>query len=1002
MREHVRLRKWGLNIGSKGALLTFVILMSASITWAQKVVSGKVTDANDNSEIIGATVKVKGTTTAVITGVDGTYSVSVPGSDAVLVFTYIGKLSQEISVGNQSTVNVILADDSRALDEVVVVAYGTRKRTDLTGSVVSINAKDFQQGNIQSSEQLLQGKVAGLQVTPGGGSAGGGSTIRIRGAASLNASNDPLIVIDGIPVEGNGIKGSENLLNTINPNDIESMSVLKDASAAALYGSRASNGVIIITTKKGTAGKPRFNFNTQFSVGTIAQKADVLTGDQVRELINTHAASTGINTYKDMLGTENTDWQDVIFRNSTGIDNNLSASGAFKSIPYRISVGHFSQNGLLKTDKFERSSAALNLSPKFINNSLSLNINARVAGTRNRKANEDAVGDALRFDPTKPVYTDNKFGGYYEWLTPEGNFHDLAGRNPLARLELQNDQRKATRFIGNVELDYKLPWVDGLSLRTNLAIDQTKGNRTETISALAASNFLTKGYYKNEDEKKSNKLWDVSAFYEKNLSSIKSKLDVLALHSYQDFLTEVYMNPAYSANQSEMIPNSTPAFATDRPQYRLDSYLGRVNYTFDDKYLLTASIRRDASSKFSPEHRVGYFPAVAAAWKIKEDFFAKNSSVSELKFRAGWGVTGQQDFDRFYAYIPSYAYGSNSAQYQFGNEFYQFLRPSAVDANIKWETTTTTNLGIDFGFANNRISGTVEWFNKETKDLLANAPVAYGSSFDILLFTNVGNLTNKGMEFVLNTTPVLNNNLKWDIGFNLTTTKTTINSLTRQNDPNFTGIPVSGIGGGTGNNIGMHMIGGWPYAYNVFQQVYGQNGKPIEGVYVDRNEDGQITDSDRYLYQRPAPSMLLGFNTSVFYKKFSASASGHGMFGNYLYNNYMSERSVMRNLLNPVLAINNASTELLNSGMQNSQYLSDLYIENASFFRLDNINVGYDVGTVFKNANLRLTASVNNVFIMTKYSGLDPETNGRAGSPGVDERIYPRPRVFTFGLNFDF
>ncbi len=997
MQKKVRLRKWDFAFRNAAVLLVF--LLAVSTAWAQKTVTGKVTDAGDNSEIIGATVVVKGTTTATVTDVDGNYRISVPENNATLVFTYVGKLSQEITVGNQSVINVRLADDPRLLEEVVVVAYGTRKRADLTGSVIAVNAKDFQQGNIQSSEQLLQGKVAGLQVTPGGGSAGGGSTIRIRGAASLNASNDPLIVIDGIPVEGNGIKGSDNLLNTINPNDIESMSVLKDASAAALYGSRASNGVIIITTKKGAAGQPRFNFNTQFSAGVIGKKVDMLNGDQVRDLINANAASTGNNTYKDLLGTENTDWQDVIYRNSTGTDNNLSASGSVKNIPFRVSLGYSNQNGLLKTDNFQRTSGAINLSPKFLADALSVNINARVAATKNRKADEGAVGASLRMDPTQPVYANNEFGGYFEWLTDTGDWNNLAGRNPLAMLDLRNDARKANRFIGNVELDYKLPWVEGLSLRTNLALDQTNGNRTETISALAASNYLTGGYYRNEDEKKSNKLWDVSAFYEKDLPALKSKLDVLALHSYQDFLTEVYMNPAYTADQSSVIPNSAPAFATDRPQYRLDSYLGRVNYTFDDTYLLTASLRRDASSKFSPDNRVGYFPALAAAWKIKEGLFANSRAVSEMKLRVGWGVTGQQDFANYYPYMARYAYGSNTAQYQFGDQFYQFLRPAAVDANIKWETTTTTNVGLDFGFANNRITGTVEWFNKDTRDLLAVAPVAYGSTFDISVFTNVGNLTNKGMEFVLNTTPVLNDNFRWDFGFNITSTKTEIVSLRKQDDPNFTGIPVSGIAGGTGNNIGLHMIGNWPYAYNVYQQVYDSKGNPLEGVYVDRNLDGQITDDDRYLYQHPAPSTLVGINTAVNYKKWTARASGHGMFGNYLYNNFRSERSVMRNLLDPVLTINNASTELLTTGFYNNQYQSDMYIENASFFRLDNINVGYYVGKVFGNASLSLNAGINNVFVITKYTGLDPENSS---STGVDNTIYPRPKIYTFGLNFDF
>lgn len=991
MQKQVRLNGAGVAV-----LLFFLTLGTA---WAQKTVTGRVTHAGEASGVIGATVAVKGGTLATLTDTDGRYELKGIPESAVLVFSYVGKDTQEVTVGSRTVVDVSLVDAQWALDEVVVVAYGTRKRSDLTGSVVAVTAKDFQKGNIQSSEQLLQGKVAGLQITSGGGSAGGGSTIRIRGAASLNASNDPLIVIDGVPVEGNGIKGSDNLLNTINPNDIESMSVLKDASAAALYGSRASNGVIIITTKKGASGKPRFNFNTQFSAGVIGKKVDMLNGDQVRDIINAHALSTGNSTYKDMLGNENTNWQDQIFRNASGIDNNLSAAGTVANMPFRVSVGYSNQNGILKTDNFQRTSAAVNLSPKFFNDALSVNVNLRYANTQNRVADGGAVGAALMMDPTKPVYSDSKFGGYWEWTDTEGNFKSLAGRNPLAMLELRNDRRSANRFLGNVELDYKLPFIEGLSLRTHLALDQTNGNRNEIISALAASNFLTGGYAKNEDEGKVNKLWDVSLFYEKDLKEIRSKVDVLLLHSYQDFLTKVYMNPAYSADGSTMIPGSMPVFATDRPQYRLDSYLGRVNYSLMDKYLLTASLRRDASSKFSPSTRVGYFPALAAAWKLKDELFADNKAVSELKIRAGWGVTGQQDFGQYYPYMARYSLGSNTAQYPFGDQYYSFSRPAAFDPNIKWETTTTKNLGLDFGFADNRISGSVEIFRKDTKDLLATVPVAYGSTFDINLFTNVGSLVNKGFEVVLNTNPVRTDKFRWDIGFNLTKTQTEITALRKQEDPNFTGIPVSGIQGGTGNNIGMHAVGGWPYAFYAFQQVYNSEGKPLEGVFADRNQDGQITDADRHLFQKPAANLLFGVNTGIQYDKFTLSISGHGMSGNYLYNNFQSERSVMRNLTNPVGAINNATTLLLAQGFQNNQYLSDLYIENASFFRLDNINVGYYVGKVFGNASLSLNAGVNNVFVITKYSGLDPENSS---STGVDNTIYPRPRTFNFGLNFDF
>ncbi|MFN8432023.1 MAG: SusC/RagA family TonB-linked outer membrane protein [Spirosomataceae bacterium] len=978
-------------------ILGFVIL--GNNAFAQKTITGKVTDANDKSEMIGVTVSVKGTTIGTQTDLSGNYSIKLPEGPATLVFSFIGKLSQEVVVGNQTTINVALVDDSKQLEEVVVVAYGTRKKADLTGSVIAINSKDFQKGNIQSGEQLLQGKVAGLQVTNGGGQAGGGSTIRIRGAASLNASNDPLIVIDGIPVEGNSISGSANLLNTINPNDIESMSVLKDASATALYGSRASNGVIIITTKKGSSGKPTFNFNTAVSAGQIFKKVDMLTGDQVREIITAQAAQSGDNTYKNLLGKENTNWQDEIFRTAIGTDNNLSAGGTYKKVPFRVSLGYSNQNGILKKNSFARTSGAISLSPKFLDNSLAVNVNLKLANTQNNFSNEDAIGSALRFDPTQPVYANNAYGGYWEWLDATGKYKQLSGNNPVGLIELRDNTSSVNRMIGNIELDYKLPFLPDLHLKTNLGLDNTKGKGTDIYSALSSTNYLTNGRLTDYNQSKSNKLWDVSLYYEKDLTAIKSKIDVLALHSYQDFLTNVYNYPSYSEDGKTVIPGTQPIFATDKPQYRLESYLGRVNYSYMGKYLATASIRRDASSKFSPNTRVGLFPAAALAWKIKEDLFKNTKVVSDMKLRAGWGVTGQQDFGQYYPYMARYSVSTSTGQYQFGDKYYNFYRPAAYDANITWETTTTKNLGLDFGFADNRITGTVELFQKDTKDLLATVPVAYGSTFDINLFTNVGSLTNKGVEVVLNTTPVKKDKFRWDLGFNFTKSNTEITALRKQEDPNFTGIPVSGISGGTGNTIGMHAIGQWPYAYYVYQQVYDENNNPIEGVYVDRNKDGQINDADRYLYQKPAPNILFGVNTALNYKNFTISASGHAMVGNYLYNNFQSERSVMRNLLNPVQVINNASALLPTLNFFNNQYLSDYYIENASFFRLDNINAGYYVGKVFGNTTLSLNASVNNVFFITKYTGLDPENSG---ATGVDNTIYPRPRVFTFGLNFDF
>lgn len=981
------------------ALLLVLTVCSLPALAQDKVVTGKVTDSKDGSAMANATVKVKGTAVATQTDAAGTFKLKVPASAKTLVVSTIGFATQEVEIAGE-VVNVSLVQTSASLGEVIVIAYGTRKRGDLTGSVTSVSAKDFQKGPINSSEQLLQGKVAGLQITSGGGSAGGGSKIRIRGGASLNASNDPLIVIDGVPVESNGIAGSGNLLNTINPNDIESMSVLKDASATALYGSRASNGVLIITTKKGAKGKVKYNFNSQESVSTIAKKVDVLTADEIRSIITADATATGNNSYKSLLGSASTDWQKEIYRSAIGADNNLSASGSVGNLPFRVSLGYLDQAGILKTDKFKRVSTALNLSPKFFNDHLSVNLNLKYSQTKNRFANQGAIGNAVAFDPTQPVFAANKYGGYFEWLQPDTKPIDLATRNPLALLELRNNNSVVNRLIGNVQLDYKLHFFPDLHVLVNVGVDNSNGKGDDNTDSISATNYKTAGRFSHYEQKKTNTLADVSLFYTKDIASINSKLDVLVGHSYQDFVTDVSNFASYGQN-GVLIPGSTPTFATDKPEYRLESYLGRLNYTLANKYLLTASIRRDASSKFSTANRVGYFPAVAAAWKLKDEFFSSSTVLTDLKLRLGWGITGQQDVGNLYPYLPRYSRSTSTAQYQFGSTFYSFLRPSAYDENIKWETTTTSNIGLDFSFLNNRISGSVDFYQKTTKDLLSVIPVAPGSNFDITLLTNVGNMENKGVEFTLNTVPVKNKDLTWDFGFNVTYNKTNITNLLKQQDPNFKGIDVSGIGGGTGNNIGKFLVGYAPYTFNVFKQVYDKTtGNAIEGLYEDVNRDGKIDDADRYYYKKPAPDVLLGINTQVAYKNWTLGLSAHSSFGNYLYNNYNSSNGVLRSIKNPINFIGNDSRHYLETRFVNNQYLSDLYIENASFLRLDYINIGYNAGKVFGNkASLRVNLNVQNVLVITKYKGLDPENSS---DTGVDGNIYPRPRIVSLGLNFDF
>jgi iron complex outermembrane receptor protein len=978
------------------------------VSFAQdRVITGKVSDAS-GAPLSGASVVAKGSTQGTQTDAAGQFRLSVSASVNALLISSVGFETREVAIQG-TTLNVALAAASASMEDVVVVAYGTRRKTDLTGSVVAVGAKDFQKGNINSAEQLLVGKVAGLSVTTGGGSAGGGSRLRIRGGASLNASNDPLLVIDGVPVDGNGISGSANLLNTINPNDIESMTILKDASATALYGSRASNGVIIVTTKKGGKGAVRFNFNNVTSVGMIADYVDVLSADEIRGIINRDATATGNNTYKAMLGTANTDWQKEIYQAAIGVDNTISASGSLGNIPFRASVGYLNQNGILKTNNFSRISTAINLSPKLLNDDLSVNISVKASQTQNRFANEGAIGNAVTFDPTQPVLSNNRnWGGYYEWIAG-GLPNDLSNRNPVGLLMLRDNRSTVNRMIGNAQFEYTLPFLRDLKLQANLGMDFASGSGNDNTDSVSATAFRDGGRRSYYEQQKINQLADVGLFYSKDIKKIKSKVDVLLAHSYQSFLTKVSNFPTLSYRRiydpsnpakKDTIIGTEPVFKTDRPEYRLESYIGRLNYTLMDKYLITATIRSDASSKLNPNDRIGYFPSVAVAWKANEDFFKNSKTVNELKFRASWGVTGQQDGIGYYSYLPRYSLSNNTAMQQFGNAFVSYLRPEGYDPSIRWETTTTTNFGLDYGFLNNRISGTVDYYSRETKDLLANVAVASGANFVNEIVTNVGNISSEGVEVVLNLVPIRKKDITWDLTLNYSYNKATITNLLRNPDPNFKGQEVTGIGGGTGNTIGIHSVGAFPNSFYMLKQIYDANGNPIEGLFEDTNRDGIINNDDRQISQKPAADVLLGFSTNLTIKKFSLGFTGHGMLGNYLYNNVNSNNAVMRAVKNPVRFIGNATRNFLTTNFVNNWYLSDYYLENASFFRLDNINLGYNAGRVLNDkASLRISASVQNVLVLTKYSGLDPEN---AGDGGVDNNIYPRPRVFSVGFNLDF
>ena len=964
-----------------------LFLILGSVAFAQKTITGKVTDAADKSEMIGVTVSVKGTTKGTQTDLSGNYSIEVPNNQAILVFTFVGKVPKEVAVGSQTVINLSMADDAAILGEVVVIGYGSQKKKDLTGSIVSVTSTDFVKGQITTPEQLVSGKLAGVQITSNSGAPGAGSTIRIRGGSSLNANNDPLIVLDGMPLDNSGISGAANPLNMINPADIETFTVLKDASATAIYGSRASNGVILITTKKGAKGKPKVNFSTQFSSASPRNYVDVLSADEFKALVN----SKGNSTMKTYLGTANTDWQKQIYQNALTSDNNLSLSGTKGSLPYRISVGYLNQNGILKTSNMGRTSASINLSPTFMDNHLKVDVNLKGSLTNNTFANQGAIGSAVSFDPTQPIYSGSEtLGGYFEWLDPStGKPNTLATLNPLGQLMLRHDVSDVKRSIGNVVLDYKFHFLPELRANLNLGYDIAKGSGSVNVPANVGMAFARGGIDNIYDQHKTNKTLEFYLNYVKDLPSLNSKVDVMAGYSYQDFLKD-------NSNLDKNINGDVFNDIFYKTQNTLVSFYGRANYSMLDKYLLTVTLRKDGSSRFAPENRWGLFPSAAFAWKISEEGFLKNSqALSDLKLRLGYGVTGQQDVLSDYPYLPKYTISQSTAQYQFGSSFYSTLRPEGYDANIKWESTTTMNAGLDWALKTARISGSIDIYNRKTKDLLSVIPVPAGSNLTNRILTNVGNIENKGIEFTINTSPVHTDKFNWDLSFNITRNINTITNLTKVPSPSFPGILVGGISGGVGNTVQIHTVGYPTNTFYVYQQVYNENGLPLEGVYVDKNQDGVVNTSDLYRYKSPQPDFYFGVSSQFTMGKWFAGFVTRASIGNYAYNNVNSTAGTFRTSSNAYL--NNAVRDVTVTGFENSQYFSDYYIQNASFFRADNINLGYNLGKLKNKIDATISANVQNAFVITKYTGLDPEISG-----GIDNNIYPRPRTFTLGLNLGF
>lgn len=966
----------------------------------QTVINGTVTDENGEG-LPGVTIRLKGSkTVGTITDFDGNYRLEVPAGQegGVLIYSFVGYLEEERPINNSSSMNVQLLPDIRTLEEIVVVGYGTQRKSDLTGSVTAIGQDDFVEGFVSSPGQLITGKVAGVQITPNGGAPGSGSRIRIRGGASLNASNDPLIVVDGVPMNNATIAGASDVLSFINPDDIESMTILKDASATAIYGSRASNGVIIINTKDGKAGqKLSVNFSSIHSLSSVIKTIDVLSADEFRAAVN----QFGTEAQKSLLGSANTNWQKLIYQNAYSTDNNLSLSGSLKSVPYRFSLGYLNQDGILLTSNFERTSAALSLSPLLLDGNLKVDVNVRGVVTNSRFANQGAVGAAVAMDPTQPVYMDSDvFGGYFQWTDDAGAFNPNATVNPLSQLEQREDVGEVLRSIGNIQLDYKLPFLPELRANLNMGYDITESEGETFLPATYGPEVIQGGSIRPYAQSRSNKLLDFYLKYAPGLQAINSRLDLTAGYSYQSFYGE---EPGFAELDALGEPvEGQEAGLTNYPQYNLVSFFSRLFYIYNERYMLTATVRRDGSSRFGEENRWGTFPSLALAWRINEESFLKNSDVvSDLKLRVGYGVTGQQDLgNAFFPYLARYTFSDVRARYQFGNTFYDMYRPEAYDPNIKWEETATYNAAIEYGFLNGRINGSLEYYTKKTKDLLSFVPTAAGTNFSNSIFTNVGNIESKGVEAVLNFFAIDNERLSWEVGLNGTLNEITITNLNRVEGANPTGILTGGIAGGTGNTAQVHTVGYSPNSFFVYKQVYDETGTPIEDLYADLNEDGEFNEQDRYRYQSPNPEFFYGISSDVKFNNWSLSLVARGNTGNYLYNNVNSINANYANFSSPGY-LSNVTRDVLETNFRNRSetvILSDHYVENASFLRMENINLGYNFGKIANDKlSLRVNANVQNAFVITNYTGLDPEV-----AEGIDNNIYPRPRVYAVGLHLGF
>ena len=961
--------------------LILLFLFFPLLIFGQNSLSGSVVDEVSSSGIAGVNILVKGTTNGTASDLDGTFKISVNSGD-VLVFSYLGYLTKEVTYSGQTTLTVVMSEDSSVLDEIVVIGYGSIKKDDLTGAADLITSEDFNQGAMLSPEQLITGKLAGVSITSGGGAPGEGQAIRIRGLGSLSLTNSPLIVVDGVPLNDGGVGGARNALNSINPADIESMTVLKDASATAIYGSRGANGVIMITTLKGKDSEFKYNYSNKYSMYTPIDKVDVLSATEFTDLI----LSTGNANAIAALGSYENDWQDVIYSTVGGNEYNFSAVGGAYGIPIRASVGVSDHDGILLGDNFRRNTISLNMNPSLFDDKLEMDFNVRMMDTENTFANRGAIWSATSFDPTKPVYNGSQYDGYYSWIDPTtGNQAAIgAPTNPLALLNLIDDVSQVERVITNLKMDYELP-VDGLTATVNVGYDKSESDGSRTTSELIPTADPTwNGALSTYTQSATNTLFDAYITYNKEIDD--HTINAVVGHSYQAFEFDNY------SYDSEAQEDGNDYEFIDKSKNVLLSYFGRVNYDYKGKYLLTATLRADASSKLIPDDRSRYFPSVALAWNVDQEDFFTGTIFNSLKLRLGYGQVGNVNGLGDYKFLTRYTGSTSTAYYQFGNSFYQTYRPEPINPDLRWEVGETLNVGMDYTMFDNQLTGSVNVYKKTTRDLIAYTLVDPFTNFGNRIDANIGDMENKGVELTFNFPLVKKDDYEHIIDFNIAFND---NKVTRLPDQQF----VGGISGGVGNNIQTHVVGESPYSFLVYQQVYDSNGAPIEGVYVDRNNDNIINDDDRYIKEDPFADIIMGLTSTIKRGAWDMSITARASIGNYAYNNVASN-AVLSQAWNSFEILNNVHSDYLSTGFEfitENGLLSDHYIQEASFVKIDNISIGYTIPDFMGDCKLRFYGSIQNVRTFTDYDRLDREIYG-----GIDNNFYPRPHTGVLGFSIDF